>query len=219
MKTGGTDKRWLPEIFYICLLGLDGLLRRAAFQDVVLFKQHNYFYTVNDKLFETGICFNLYSPRGVGKKLEPLIAELMGNSSIEPETYDKNLFYREITHLSSELAPIIREADTHKEREWSYNYAIKSLMKQDEVSQERLERLGLSQLQDDETTEILNNKDDIFNNLYYIASEYDSDEEEYEDSCSCSFCDEFRKYQCPQDKHIDTLIYDAVMEIDRRYNS
>jgi len=203
MKTGrNTNNRILPEIFYIILLVLDGILKRCGFKDCVLFKEHNPQYQFNSDLFDSGICFNLFSEYGVGKKLENMIKELIKNSTLDPEKYENNIFYEEIVNLSPEISILIRKENTTEEINWVQNYAIKNLNKSDKIALERIKRLYILSKSKDK-----GKKDE----------DEDEDEDEINDSefCNCNFCEEFRKFHYPRNKHIDKIILEVLIELDK----
>ena len=85
MKTGfenSSSPRFYSEIFYITLLGLEAILKRISFKDMILFKEHNPKYLLNNILFSSSVVFNLLSEYGIGKKLEPLLIELFKNQEL-----------------------------------------------------------------------------------------------------------------------------------------
>ena len=99
MKTGKEmNVRHLPETFYIILLGLDAILKRNGLKDCIHFKQHNseIYRCLSPELFSSGICFNLFSEYGVGKKLEPLLFELFKNLELDPDKHEDNIFFQEV---------------------------------------------------------------------------------------------------------------------------
>ena len=199
MKTGiSLNKRTLSEPFSISLLGLEALLKRYGFKDCVLFKNHNPHYIMNEDLFESGICFNLFSEYGVGKKLEPLISDLLKNNIIDSDKNKDNIFFQEIVRLSNTIIILIREGDSIKETDWTYKYAIENLNTVDKLSSERLERIiDLFDVLPNDDVDLLDEsiEDDLF---------------EY---CNCNFCNEFHKYHIPRDKHINEIIFDVLLEI------
>tara|TARA_R110001599_G_scaffold91615_2_gene240613 strand:- start:1709 stop:2341 length:633 start_codon:yes stop_codon:yes gene_type:complete len=207
MKTGGVNKRQLPETFYIILLGLEAILKRCGFKDAVLFKMHNPSHIMNSDLFASGVCFNLFSKYGVGKELEPLIQELFKKYRID-EHMD-NVFFEEIVKLAIEIMPLIREADSIKESDWSYNYAIKNLNQVDGISSERLSRLVPLFIDENNIDENNIDENDI--------DENDIDENNIDENddkiilCNCSFCSEFRKYNYPKEEHIDRIIINMLI--------
>ena len=223
MKTGknvNNKRRNLSERFCIVLLGLDAILKRYGFKDSVLFKNHNPQYVMNPDLFASGVCFNLFSQYGVGKKIEPLIKELFAKDKII-ENKD-SVFFREIVSLANTITPLIREADSVKETNWTYKYAIESLNKVDNISIERLDRLivlfdDLSGIIDFNETEygmkdVEDDNDEIdieeLNDINYELNE-ETIELEY---CNCGFCQEFRQYHFPRDQHIDRIIIDLLLK-------
>ena len=223
MKTGknvNNKRRNLSERFCIVLLGLDAILKRYGFKDSVLFKNHNPQYVMNPDLFASGVCFNLFSEYGVGKKIEPLIKELFAKDKII-ENKD-SVFFREIVSLANTITPLIREADSVKETNWTYKYAIESLNKVDNISIERLDRLivlfdDLSGIIDFNETEygmkdVEDDNDEIdieeLNDINYELNE-ETIELEY---CNCGFCQEFRQYHFPRDQHIDRIIIDLLLK-------
>ena len=126
------------EIFSINLLGLEGILKRVAFKDAVLFREHNPEYIFDYRLFGAALAFNLFSEYGVGKELEPLIEELFIKHKLK---HSDNIYYQEVFKLSPELSSIVRE-DTHQQLKWTYNYSIENLNTVDDISRNRLERLS-----------------------------------------------------------------------------
>jgi len=192
MKTGirnHIDK----ETFYVTILGLDCLLKRAGFKDSVLFKNHNNSYIMNPELFASGVYFNLFSEYGIGKKLEFLLIDLFKNETLEYEKYKDNIFYKEILKLSESIIPLIRDFDPVKEHEFSYKYAIENICKVDELSRERLERLI-----------------SLFEKLSDIIYFSDDEKEEVKEFCNCGFCNEFRKYNYPKTEHINKTIMNVL---------
>ena len=127
------------EIFSINLLGLEGILKRVAFKDAVLFREHNPEYIFDYKLFGAALAFNLFSEYGVGKELEPLIEQLFQKGKLK---HSDNIYYKEVFKLSPELSTIVREDDAHQQLKWTYNYSIKNLNTVDKISRNRLERLS-----------------------------------------------------------------------------
>lgn len=201
MKTGGVNKRHLPETFYIILMGLDAILKRSGFKDSVLFKLHNPSYVMNSDLFASGVCFNLFSKYGVGKELEPLIQELFKKFRIDDQM--DNIFFQEIVKLSVEITPLIREADSMKESDWCYNYAIKNVGQVDAISSERLTRLVPL------FTDYIVEEEDIVEDIIEFEEE---DMKQTINICDCSFCNEFRKYNYPKEEHIDRIIINVLMK-------
>jgi hypothetical protein len=201
MKTGKKiTNRYLPEVFYIILLSLEGILKRCSLKDTILFKKHNSCYILNSELIDSGICFNLFSEYGVGNKLEEIIKDLMENLELDPEKYKNNIFYQEIVNLSSILMPLIRKEDSKEEIEWVESYAISFLNKVDNISKERLDRISI---------------------LFKI----DKDERRADikklkeggikiEMCNCNFCKEFRKFNYPRDKSINKIIAESILEIE-----
>lgn len=188
--TSLNTSRNLPEIFYIILLTLDGILKRYGFKDAELYKIHNKDEEYDFELISSGIMFNLFSDYGIGKMLEPLIEDFFRELELCPEKYKNNIFYKEIVRLVPETLPLIREANTQKETEWIYEYAIKGLKFKDELQQERLCRIE----------PLLGKK-------------------KKSKTCKCEFCIEFRRYHKERTKHIDYIIINVLKEIDRRVNS
>jgi hypothetical protein len=190
MKTGSSNiSRNLEDTFSIPLLGFDALLKRCGFKDCVLFKIHNPHYIMNDDLFASGVCFNLFSEYGIGKKLEPLIKELFTKQKINPRKNKNNVYFQEIVNLANDIKNILVKENSKIENEWSYNYAIKSLMKIDQISSDRFERLL--------PLFIDFNREDDFN----------------QKECNCGFCNEFRKFTYVKDRHVDRIIIDTVLSI------
>ena len=219
MRTGtrGDNTRWLPEQFYIGLLALDGILKRCGFKDAVLFREHNPYFQFNAFIFESGICFNLFSEYGVGKNIEHLIKELLTNAEIDPDNYEKDLFYREIVNLAPELCPIIRQGDPKEEGKWAYKYAIRTLNLSDEISKERFERLHDLLMCVNEDEEI--NYNEIYEDYCQQKNIETLEDRSFElDICFCSFCMEFRKYNLPREKEINDIIFETLMNIDREIN-
>ena len=126
------------ELFSITLLGLEGILKRVAFKDAVLFREHNPEYIFDSKLFGASLSFNLFSEYGVGKELLPLIEELFQKGKLK---HSDNIFYQEVFRLSPELSSIVRE-DSSEQLKWAYNYSIGNLNKVDKLSGNRLKRLS-----------------------------------------------------------------------------
>ena len=126
------------ELFSITLLGLEGILKRVAFKDAVLFREHNPEYIFDSKLFGAALSFNLFSEYGVGKELLPLIEELFEKGKLE---HSDNIFYQEVFRLSPKLSSIVRE-DSSEQLKWTYNYSIENLNKVDKLSENRLRRLS-----------------------------------------------------------------------------
>jgi len=190
MKSGTklNTTRYLPEIFYITLLSLDGILKRYGVKDAYVFKKHNKEEEYDFSLLSSGIHFNLFSEYGIGKSLLPLIRELLTNIKLDPQEHKNNIIYKEIVRLVPEVLPLIREADSDKETKWSYNYALKMLPIMDDLSQERDDRLG------------------------HLTHQTKGD------SCKCNFCIQFRKHHFQKPKHIDWYIIDTILAIDKEVN-
>jgi len=193
MKTG-IKNHIHNEKFYVTILGLNCLLKRAGFKDSVLFKNHNKSYNMSPELFASGVYFNLFSDHGVGKKLESLLIDLFKNDKLEYEKYKDNIFYKEIVRLSESIIPLVREYDIIKENEFPYKYAIDNISKVDEISTERLERL----------LPLFEKLSDI---VYFSDENKELDELEF---CDCGFCHEFRKYHYPRSEHINKIIMDVL---------
>ena len=114
-----------------------------------------------------------------------MIEDLLKKLKLDPDEYRDNIFYKEILRLVPEVSPLIREADSKKETEWTYSYALKSIcIRKGELEDERLSRLG---------SLIHKNKGD---------------------KCGCGFCSEFRKHHFEKPKHIDWYIIDTILAID-----
>jgi len=191
IKSGSSlnKSRNLSEIFYIILITLDAIIKRYGFKDAKLYKIHNKYEEYDFELISSGIMFNLFSEYGVGKILEPLIEDFFKDLELSPEKYKNNIFYKEIVRLVPETSPLIREANTQKETEWIYRYAVRSLKVNDELEQERLYRIE----------SLLGKK-------------------KKSKTCKCEFCIEFRRFHKERSKHIDFTIIDVLKEIDRRVN-
>jgi hypothetical protein len=186
MKTGyKVSRRPLPKIFYIILLGLEAILKSCGAKDALLFYQHNPMYELNTKLIESGICFNLFSEYGVGKKLEEMIKELFKNLELDPEKYLDNVFYQEIIEYSPIISNILYKEDTREESKWIKNYSSEKLLKKDKIEAERLERLSP---------------------LFNFSSKKLK-------TCSCDFCLEFIKFNYPREKYIDEIILQVLLQI------
>ena len=142
MKTGLEKQIYLPEIFTITLMALDSILKRASFKDTILFKEHNQEYKFDQMLFTSGICFNLFSEYGIGKKLEPMLEDLFRFQELDAEQYQDNIYYKEIVNLVPDICKLVRTDDYEKQSTWTYQYAIRNLNKVDPLSRERLERLS-----------------------------------------------------------------------------
>src|SRR5581483_8122512 len=158
MRTGH-DKRQnnLPHLFNVILLGLVAILKRMAFKDAVLFKYHNIesLSFMNEfsptssaptphslqTLFCSGVCFNLFSDYGLGKKLKPLILDLFKDLTLDTDKYLDNIYYQEIIRLSPHISYLIFQAESTKQNMFTYEYAIQSLNIVDKISSDRLERL------------------------------------------------------------------------------
>lgn len=227
MKTGkrvgeSSQEKYVHE-FYICLLGLEAVLKRVSLKDAILFIEHNPSYLLNHELFDSGICFNLFSEYGVGKNLKPLIINLLHNSIIEYEEFKGDIFYEEIIKLVPELDRIKRTGDILTQEKWMAAYCTSSLVKSDSISRERLQRLF--PLFAEEKLNLFVNFNgkkgrSIENKESNEGEKNKESEESKEDSieielCLCKFCEEFRKYTYPKDKHINSIISDVIYEIDR----
>ena len=208
MKTGRSNSgRDLPDSFCIPILGFDALLKRCGFKDSVLFKNHNPSYIMNEHLFASGVCFNLFSEYGIGKKLEPLMKEILTNSEIDPDKNTDNIYFQEIVNMAKTIKSVLMKEDSKLENDWTYEYAIKSLMKIDQISSDRFKRL-LPLFED--ISDIVE-----FPESFQFDPDYDyKNKEELEiEICTCGFCKEFRKFNGPKDKHIDRIILNTVLNI------
>lgn len=193
MKTGleksGND---LPETFYILLFGFDAILKRASFKDAAHFKSHNPLINITSELFASSVAFNLHSDYGLGKKLKPLILELFQTLWLDPDKYEKNIFFEEIVRLSPIILSLLRKIENRDRDEvlWTYSYAIESLNRSDALSVERTER------------------------LIPLFLNYESTEEGEDEICECLFCSEFRRFDIPRTEYAEKLILKALLEID-----
>lgn len=177
MKTGVIHKNIVPNTFYITMIALNGILKRASFKDMALFKSHNPIYISNPTLFTTAVCFNLFSSYGIGNKIKPLLQELIINDCIAIENHLSNVYYQEVIHLAPIITAILYEGDIHKEVMWSYDYAIQSLNKTDALSTERFTRLhdlfiSNSDVEMNESNEV--NEMDVSNNSNEIIGSNES---------------------------------------------
>ena len=198
MKTGQSyNKRDLPDTFCIPLLGFDALLKRCGFKDSVLFINHNPLYKMDEHIYASGVCFNLFSEYGIGKKLEPLIKELLKNQVIDPDKNEDNIYFQEIVNMANTIKLIISDEDSNKENEWTYDYAIKSISKIDKISSDRFIRLF----------PLFEDISDLVELPFEIIDEIKPE------FCNCGFCIEFRKFNEPKDKHIDRIILNTVLNI------
>jgi len=225
MKTGRSKSaRDLPDSFCIPILGFDALLKRCGFKDSVLFKNHNPSYIMNEHLFASGVCFNLFSEYGIGKKLEPLMKEILTNSEIDPEKNMDNIYFQEIVNMAKTIKSVLMKEDPKLENDWTYEYAIKSLMKIDQISSDRFKRLlplfeEISDIVEfpEDISDIVEFPEDIseFPKSFQFDHHYDYQEkEEIEiEICHCGFCKEFRKFNGPKDTHIDRIILNTVLNI------
>ena len=197
MKTGIKNRNFSDELFYSVILSLDCILKRSGFKDSVLFKNHNRSYIMNPELFASGVCFNLFSEYGIGKKLEILLKELFDKGKIDYEEYKDDIFFEEIIRLSEFTIPLIRDFDPIKENEFTYKYAIENISKVDKISTERLERL-LPLFED-------------LSGIIVFCDEANEDElNEKNIFCNCGFCNEFRKYHYPREENINKIIMDVL---------
>ena len=196
MRTGGFKKA--PGPFQISFLAIDGILKRLGFKDAVCFKGHNPICNFDSYLFGNSICFNLFSEYGVGNQLKPLLEELLKNGNIDPKP--ENLFFREMIKLAPEINNALLGDDFSK-KIWGYDYAIVSLNKSDEISKERLERLR----------PLFEEKDEMQENIRY---DEESNTLDVQKTCSCKFCEEFRKFP-KGDKNIEDIIKSIIKEILR----
>ena len=200
MKTGIKNHDFSNELFYSVILSLDCLLKRAGFKDSVLFKNHNESYIMNPELFASGVCFNLFSEYGLGKKLEVLLIELFSKGKINYEKYKDDIFFEEVIRLSEFIIPLIRDFDPVKENEFTYKYAIENICKVDKISTERLERL-------------LPLFEDLSGIIVFCDEDSDKDKEIENTFCNCGFCNEFRKYHYPREENINKIIMDVLVNL------
>lgn len=210
MKTGlGGKIKPFPDTFYISLLALQAILKRNGFSDAIVYRQHNANITLDNKIVDAGIIFNLYSEWGVGKKLEPLIYEIFTDYMIDYETHKDNPFVQEIINISPEAINVIRQDDPKQEIIWCYIYAVKCFLTNDPISHERRFRLNslLKFSSDDLCSSSENNEDDIIDEI---------NEEEIKEICECKFCLEFRKYVNFCQKDVNIYIIEALQNIDRQ---
>ena len=208
MKTGKSNtQRDLPDSFCIPLLGFDALLKRCGFKDSVLFKNHNPSYVMSEHLFSSGVCFNLFSEYGIGKKLEPLIKELLLNQEIDPNNNMDNIYFQEIVHMAKIIKGVIMKEDPIEENQWTYEYAIKSLMKIDKISNDRFTRL-IPLFED--ICDIVEIPEEFkFDNKY----DYEKENQIKLELCNCGFCNEFSKFNDIKDTHIDRIILNTVLNL------
>lgn len=199
MKTGlEMSGNELPETFYILLFGFDAILKRASFKDAAHFKTHNpNLVNISSELFASSVAFNLQSDYGLGKKLQPLILELFKTLWLDPDKYEKNIFFEEVVRLSPIILSLLRKTENRDRDEvlWTYSYAIESLNRTDALSVERMERLIPLFLD--------------------FSSDSERDEREREDEiCECLFCTEFSRFHVPRSEYAEKLILNALLEID-----
>jgi len=208
MKTGKSNtQRDLPDSFCIPLLGFDALLKRCGFKDSVLFKNHNPSYVMSEHLFASGVCFNLFSEYGIGKKLEPLIKELLLNQEIDPNNNMDNIYFQEIVRMAKIIKGVIMKEDPIEENQWTYEYAIKSLVKIDKISNDRFTRL-LPLFED--ICDIVEIPEEFkFDNKY----DYEKENQIKLELCNCGFCNEFSKFNDIKDTHIDRIILNTVLNL------
>lgn len=193
MKTGrditdAGNSDALPEIFYIIYFVFLAILRRCGYADGKIYSTHN--RVIFDKnTYDTGVIFNLYSEFGVGKSLYGMIEELFQNLELNPEKYNNNIFYQEVIRLCPDVVNILRSNDPIKEAEWLTEYTHKMLRIEDDINQDRYERLKV-----------------LFEGFDKQAL-----------ICMCKFCDIFRSYQELTSKHrVTELINSSLLHIAKK---
>ena len=127
MKSGigsvSDSNYFLPESFYIIYLILIGILRKNGYKDAMLYCSHQNI-GFNYEMFDFGVIFNLFSEYGVGKKLEPLLFELLKTGGLDPDLHQSSPFFQEIVSLVPQVSKIVRSHDVVLETEWIFNYAM-----------------------------------------------------------------------------------------------
>ena len=193
MNTCGyqTYDKDISSLLSITLLGLSAILKRLSFKDAVFFKEHNEEYEFNSDLFLTALYFNLQSEYGVGKKLEPIIKDLLVDE-FDIEKYKDDLFYREIVKLSPELSNLIRQDSDYQILNWEADYSLNNLNATNELSTERFERL----LKLFDITDFKNDNN----------------------SCPCNFCREFLKFHTLEKKSANEIILSILKDIKLNKN-
>ena len=221
MKTGKilgkSHENILPETFHIIYFILFAILRRNGYKDSILYSKHNN-KLHNQKLFDSGILFNLKSKYGVGSSLISLIIELFTTIKLDPYTHKHNVFFKEIVRLTTEVSRLKHLNNPKEESYWITNYAVNMESVIDDISRERNRRL-YELLVDPPIPMDISEDSDNGDECPMDISEEDMLGNDYikcGDKCMCLFCYEFRKYNNnTNNKNISTIIDDILLSITK----
>ena len=95
------------EIFNICMMGFDGILKNVSYKDCIQYSVHNK-CKISPDLFESSLHFNLFSQYGLGVSLKIILSQLYKTGSLCPELNKNNPLFLEILKLSQELSILLR---------------------------------------------------------------------------------------------------------------